>query len=601
MRHSCSIRAALSVLYVASGCTAVSLNQPRLSEQKVQPFKAFAAKDASQPAPLLNAAALDALSPPRVNRPTEIPRSEDIAQMRPVAEEKFVVGKVNLSSSLSMEPTGRTSRGTNEQPSTSIRLAQNLEPAADTPAARRDNQVQAPQLLDETPSEADGQALDSSAEEVVLPVGYALSLGNVLYLVDAQNPNVAFARERINEAYARVDRAEALWLPSIRAGLNYVHHEGNVQDVVGNVFETNKSSLYGGFGAGASGGGTPAVPGLAAQFHFADAIFQPKITGHQATSRQFGAAATRNDVLRNTAVAYLELLRSEQSLAISEEALTNVAQLVKLTGDYARTGQGLRSDYERMLAEQSIRKADVFARVEAVRVASARLAQLLHSDPSLRISSGEPMVIPLDLVDRTSSSASFVATGLQRRPELAEQKHLVAEAVQRLNREKYAPLVPSVLLGLSYGGMGGGLGSSITNTRDRWDADALAYWEIRNIGVGEMAARNEMSSVIRQAQHREVAVMDQVAREVAEAHVQVLERERRISVAKQGILAAERSFRLNEERIENAQGLPIESLQAVQALAAARLSYLNAVTDYNIAQFELTRAIGWFEGESTPQ
>ena len=69
---------------------------------------------------------------------------------------------------------------------------------------------------------------------------------------------------------------------------------------------------------------------------------------------------------------------------------------------------------------------------------------------------------------------------------------------------------------------------------------------------------------------------------------------RRIDLAQDGITAAEKSLKLNLERIENAQGLPIEALQAVQALAAARLAYLNAVIDYNIAQFELCRATGWF-------
>ena len=98
---------------------------------------------------------------------------------------------------------------------------------------------------------------------------------------------------------------------------------------------------------------------------------------------------------------------------------------------------------------------------------------------------------------------------------------------------------------------------------------------------------------MRQAQQRELAVMDRVAREVVEAHTQVAERQKRIDVAKQGIAAAERSYDLNLQRIENGQGLPIEALQSIQALATARRAYLNAVVDYNIAQFELSRAIGW--------
>jgi outer membrane protein TolC len=447
----------------------------------------------------------------------------------------------------------------------------------------------------ETPADTLPPPSNGDEDSVDSPAAYTLNLANVLYLADAQNPNVSFARERINEAYARVDRAEALWLPSLRAGMNYTHHEGHLQDVAGDVFNVNKSSFYGGLGAAGGGSGSPAVPGLAAQFHLTDAVFQPKIAGHQASSRQFAATAVRNDVLRNTAVAYLELVRAEQALAIAEEARDNTQKLAVLTGEYARIGQGLRSDHERMLTESAIRRADVVSRVEGVRVASARLAQLLHADPAVRIGSGEPMVVPLDLHVEHSSASEYVVTGLSRRPELAEQKHLVCEAVERFRREKYAPLIPSVWLGMSYGGMGGGVGSSIINANDRWDADAVAFWEVRNFGIGERAAREETSSLLRQAQQRELALLDQVAREVVEAHAQVTERERRIELSRQGIAAAERSYALNEERIENAQGLPIEVLQAVQALAVARLYYLNSVIDYNIAQFELCRAIGWFQ------
>ncbi len=424
--------------------------------------------------------------------------------------------------------------------------------------------------------------------------GSVLSLSDVLSLADVQNPNVAQARERINEAYARVERAETLWLPSLRAGLNYNHHEGQIQDVAGNVFNTNRSSFYGGVGANAVGAGSPAVPGLVAQFHLTDAIFQPKIAEHQSAARQFGAAAVRNDILRDTAVAYLELIRAEQRLAIAQEAVAKTEKLANVTHQFATTGQGLQADDERLQVELALRREQFIMRQEGLMVASARLSQLLHADPSVLIQSGEPVVIPLEILQIQGSAASYVATGLQRRPELAEQKHLVCEAVERLRREKYAPLVPSVLLGMSYGGLGGGLGSSIINSGDRWDADAVAYWEVRNLGFGEKAARDETASIARQAQHREVAILDRVAREVTEAHTQVTRRQERLELARQSIAAAEKSYSLNLQRIENAQGLPIEAQQSILALVTAREAYLNAVIDYNIAQFEMCRAIGWF-------
>ena len=86
-------------------------------------------------------------------------------------------------------------------------------------------------------------------------------------------PQVAFARSRIEESFAQLDRAEALWLPSLRAGINYNKHDGAIQSVAGPLINTSRNALYGGLGANALGAGSPGVPGLLAQFHLTDAVF----------------------------------------------------------------------------------------------------------------------------------------------------------------------------------------------------------------------------------------------------------------------------------------------------------------------------------------
>lgn len=518
------------------------------------------------------------LHAPRRDHLIRLPSTNELAESQSTTSSVTSDAKTSSSESDVLEPTVEQVHAEE--------LASDTSPGREAVEAKV-TAIAAPRSSESTTIDSDDSTTESTSVNM-------LSLGNILYLADAQNPNVILARERISEAYSRVERAEALWLPSLRAGLNYNHHEGTIQDVAGKVFETNRSAFGGGFGANMVGAASPGVPGLIAQFHLTDAIFQPKIASHQAASRQFAATAARNDVLRDAAVAYLELVRAEQGAAIARDALRNTEKLAELTRQYAATGQGLRSDYERMETELSIRRDILVKQEEAIQVASARLAQVLHADPSVQLTSGEPVVTPLDVMQADDPPTAVVALGLSRRPELCEQKHLVCEAVERLNREKYAPLIPSVLLGMSYGGMGGGLGNAITNSGQRWDADAVAYWEVRNLGFGDRAAQGETASIARQAHLREVALLDRVAREVVEAHAQVVQRKRRLEVTRDGIAAADRSYRLNQQRIENAQGLPIEVLQSIQALATVQQSYLNAVIDYNIAQFELCRATGWF-------
>jgi outer membrane protein TolC len=93
-------------------------------------------------------------------------------------------------------------------------------------------------------------------------------------------------------------------------------------------------------------------------------------------------------------------------------------------------------------------------------------------------------------------------------------------------------------------------------------------------------------------------MMDQVAREITEAHSQTEARRRQIAIAQEGVQAAVDSYRRNVARIEEGKGLPIEVLQSVQALAATRREYLRTLIDYNLAQFALHRALGWPGGSS---
>jgi outer membrane protein TolC len=425
------------------------------------------------------------------------------------------------------------------------------------------------------------------------PGSLAIDLGTALQLTAGQNPQVAFALERIQEAFAQLRAAEVLWVPSLRGGVNYNKHEGRIQDVQGNIIETSRGSIYTGLGAQAVGAGSPAVPGLVVNLHLRDAVFQPRIADRAFGARQQASRATTNDALLNTALAYMDLLEAVQIKAVAEETLGNAEHLAELTASFARAGQGLQSDADRAQAELSIRRIEMRRAAENARVAAIRLSRLLSQDPSQHLEPQEPALVPIDLVHVDDAVQELVAMGLTNRPELAESGLLVDEAVFRLRRERFAPLIPSVLLGLSYGGNGGGLGGDIIRFGDRLDFDAAAFWEVRNFGFGERAARDAAHSRVHQAMWQQVQVMDQVASEVAEAHTQVASREQEIELAKAGIQSAADSYRRNSERIRNAQGLPIETLQSIQALDQARRQYVRAVADYNRAQFRLHRALGW--------
>jgi outer membrane protein TolC len=420
-----------------------------------------------------------------------------------------------------------------------------------------------------------------------------LDLTTALQLVGGQSPQVAFAHQRIEEAIAESDAAMALWLPSIRAGVSLHRHEGNLQASNGTIADVNRSSLQAGFGANAVGAGTTPTPGLSAQFHLSDAMFAPRIAERNQSARQFGSWVTYHDEMLRAAEGYVELLRAHQEQAIARETVAHAEALAKQTAAFASSGQGNQADADRAATELAIRRNDLARAGEAIEVASARLAEVLHLDAPLKVVPTEQQLTPIELVSLEPTIQELVASGLSSRPELSESRELVEAACERLRREQFAPLMPSVLLGLSYGGFGGGRGDRIADVDDRLDFDLAAVWEVRNLGWGDSAARDAASARVEQARYLEMRVLDRVAREIIESRAQVRSRKTQIETAKSAIKLAQRAYERDLNRINQGQGLPLEVLMSIQALDRARREYLNSVASFNTAQFRLHHAIGW--------
>ncbi|MGD9645093.1 MAG: TolC family protein [Pirellulales bacterium] len=418
-------------------------------------------------------------------------------------------------------------------------------------------------------------------------------MANVLATVAGRNPEVGFANQRYAEAYARLLAARVLWLPQINAGLGWNNHAGPLQASNGDVSQVNRSSLTTGLGVQTIGAGSPVVPGLFANFHSAEAIFQPLIANRAAAARDAAIRKTVNDLLLDTALAYLDLLRAYQFRAIAIDIRTHAEQLAGSTAEFARAGAGTLADADRAATELAYRQNEVVRAEEEIQVASARVVELLNGDPRFVLRPLEPAIAPVDMVPIDMPVVAILPTGLQQRPELSEAQHLVGEAVHRLRMEKFSPWLPNVLMGTSYAAFGGGTGSQIANTAGRFDLDAIAYWQVRSLGAGEVAARRAARAQLEQTRFEQTRTMNVVSREIVQAHAQVQARHRQIAIAQQAVARATASFERNWLRVRDLQGLPIETLQSIQALDQARREYLRVLVDYNAAQFRLQRALGW--------
>ncbi|MEC8557609.1 MAG: TolC family protein [Planctomycetota bacterium] len=420
-----------------------------------------------------------------------------------------------------------------------------------------------------------------------------LNLPSVLATITPSHPVVGFARWRVQEAYADLARDRALWLPTLQAGFSFHNHDGNYQASNGQIVDVNRNSFQYGLGIGGVAAGTTAQPGLIARFHLADAIFLPKVRQKTAWARGHSASATMNRQLLDAGQAYYQLLSAHQNREIVEASQQRMEALAKITIDFAEAGQGLQADADRLRTELALLNSRLIAAQEQSQVASARLALQLSVDASTTLVPMDVSATPVSMQISDTDKASMIGLALGNRPELKEAQALVAAACEAYRREKYAPFVPSVLLGFSTGGFGGGLGGNLANIDNRYDFDAAMTWQVRNFGFGDKAARRQRSAQIQQSRFAKVRVLDQVAADVSEAFAQVEHRKRQLPITQQAIANAQSSFERNLERIQDGQGLPIEVLQSAQALEAAQQAYAGAVIAFNQAELQLQWALGW--------
>src|SRR6056297_1951709 len=306
-----------------------------------------------------------------------------------------------------------------------------------------------------------------SPQEVI-----AVDLQSALSMIGGQQPEVGFARWRVQEAYAEYRQARVLWLPTIQTGFSFHRHDGNYQASNGDIVDVNRNSFQYGLGNGATGAGTTQRPGVVAQFHLTAALFQPAVTQKRAWAAQHTSDAVLNQQLLEAALAYLELLEAYQRRSIVQQTFERTADLAKLTDDFAATGQGLQADADRLATERLMAENRLVAAAEQIDVASARLSEVLSLAYGRTIVPAEPSIVPISFVTPEQDQSTLITTGLTNRPELKSSQALVVAACHAYEREKYAPFIPSVLLGFSTGEFGGGLGNELNDVEGRYDFDA---------------------------------------------------------------------------------------------------------------------------------
>jgi len=410
-----------------------------------------------------------------------------------------------------------------------------------------------------------------SAEPIDLPT--------VLRLAGAENLDVRLAHERLAEARADHESARLKFFPWVSPGIGYRRHEGRIQDVVGTLIDTTKQQY------------TPAIA-LNLQLDLGEAIYQNLAAKLLVRAATHAAEAEKQKSIAQAAAAYFDLALSRAKAGVA-------AQAMQLSGEYekqltraletglAKKGDVLRVRVQTGRNEQAKKQAE-----EDERLASTRLAELLHLDPAIQLRATESDLVPLSLTQASSQPADLVARAKQQRPEIQHAQALVAAAEQNRKGAVYGPMVPSIIAQASAGGIGGGVGSTTGGFGGNQDYFIGLGWRIGPGGLFDRSRKHKAESQLRSAELTTEQTRTAISREVTDALTRLQSQRAQTALTRRTLETAEEALKLAEERKEFGIAAVLERITAEQDLTQARRDYLEAIARQNTAQYELRRAVG---------
>jgi outer membrane protein TolC len=429
-----------------------------------------------------------------------------------------------------------------------------------------------------------------------------INLPTALQLADARPLLIAAARASLQQALAQWQHARVMWIPNFNVGGAYLGHAGGAAGTAGTEYILGRDQLM-------IGGGVAAI------YEITDAVFAPLVQRQIVRAREADVQTARNDSLLNVAEAYFNVQQERGRLAgmldVQEKSRRLVDVIRKLSPELTSPIEVNRAQTQLADIER-----EVALRYQEWRVVSADLTRELRLNPITVVEPLEPPELQVTLISSREPVDGLVPIGLTNRPELATHQALVQATLARLRQERMRPLIPSLVLAgnavpvapfgtLMFGGFWSDVSGQNNPSSFRFDPNVQLYWQLQNFGFGNRALVRERQADQQRALVELFRVQDRVAAEVVQAHARVQATVIRVARAETEVNQALTTFNGNLKAIRETTDFggrlvlvnrPLEVVDALRQVTRGYENYFLSVSDYNKAQFQLYRALGYPAG-----
>jgi outer membrane protein len=423
------------------------------------------------------------------------------------------------------------------------------------------------------------------AQELISPV--ALTLSEAVHIAVGQNPIINAARHQVDANASKVQQANAWLYPQVDFTETFNRTNNpmwafgtklNQEAISQNDFDPDKLNDPDGINNFASAVSVqwPVYRGG-----------QTRISIKQAKENRDAVSLelerTRQEVIAQTAVAYVGLLLANKNVAVVTQALETAKAHLKLVRSRFESGFVVKSD----LLRAQVRIAEL----EQVRLQSESHVNVATA--MLNAAMGEPIDQTIDPAtplencrNMEESLEQWVSKALSNRPDLNRLQYQENIAQHEVAKTK-AGHMPNLNL----------VGAYEINSEDFGDtADNYTLGAVMRInlfsGHGITSRTAETLASLRRIQSIKKAMDLGVRVETKKAFLEAQSAWERISVSQTAVSLAEEGLRIVNNRYKNGLLTMVSLLDSEVALQEARTRHFKAMHDYKIAKIKLAMAAG---------
>jgi outer membrane protein TolC len=459
-----------------------------------------------------------------------------------------------------------------------VNIDQFLPPPTPTAPAHQSAEP-APKPVPPSRAEATAAPTAASARPIadkVLPI----DLDTVLHLAEAQNVQVALAREKLHESEAEQSLADLSWLPDIHAGTAYYRHEGGIQNEDGTITHSSFGSMLAGVD-------------LAGRLDLRNSAYQ-RINAERKVWQQKGELSrVTSETLMDAANTYIDLLTARTSEALIQRSEKYQNEVLERTEKLARELPAFKPQLEAIKAQAAVRRQALVQLCQQGDAAAAKLAYLLDLGPHVQLVPMDAALRPVELVDAAQPTAALVDQALRAGPGVRELEQMLNVIQSGMDRASgLGRLLPVFETRVLEGAYGAGHNATL-EWANRCDIALQARWNLTDLFTASDRKRLA-SSRLRQAHLNYADLRGRLTLGVQEAQQSALSSREQLRLGTIQVGHAYESYQLSFKRlVEPVEGASAtEVISAIQLLESAHLNSLSAIRAHNKAQVRLLVLLG---------